>query len=194
MTDHFARLGEPRRPWLDDEALKARFHALTAEHHPDVAAADSPDFAALNVAYQTLREPHARLRHLLELDAPEWTALHRHSHPPAPQVIGALFGEMGDKKQSVDSFLKKRAGADSALARAMLMGDQLMLQDELQEWLAVLEAEKARWLARLPALDAAWQADPAATVPQIAETAQALGYLEKWTAQIREAAVKLQLG
>jgi hypothetical protein len=35
MTDCFDLLGEPRRPWLDAEALKSRFLLLSAEAHPD---------------------------------------------------------------------------------------------------------------------------------------------------------------
>ena len=35
MTDYFALLGETRRPWLDTEALKAKFLTLTASVHPD---------------------------------------------------------------------------------------------------------------------------------------------------------------
>ena len=35
MTDHFATLGEPRRPWLDAEALKEKFHRLSGTVHPD---------------------------------------------------------------------------------------------------------------------------------------------------------------
>ena len=35
MADYFALLDEPRRPWLDPEELKAKFHALTATVHPD---------------------------------------------------------------------------------------------------------------------------------------------------------------
>jgi hypothetical protein len=35
MNDCFALLNEPRRPWLDSEALKQRFVSLSAELHPD---------------------------------------------------------------------------------------------------------------------------------------------------------------
>ena len=35
MTDYFALLNEPRRPWLDPEPLKDKFLALSATVHPD---------------------------------------------------------------------------------------------------------------------------------------------------------------
>jgi len=191
MTDHFACLGEPRRPWLDEEALKAKFHALTAEHHPDVAGADAPDFSAINVAYGVLRDPRTRLRHLLELEAPGRLAGRQAVPPP----IVELFTAMGDKKQSLDRFLEKRAAAGSALGRAMLASEQFRLQEEVEEWHGVLQAEKARWLDQIPALDDAWLAGPAerdGVAVRVAETAQALGYLEKWAAQLWDGLVKLQ--
>lgn len=232
--DHFATLGEPRRPWLDAEALKARFHRLTVEFHPDVAGAGEamenkekrgsenrppagarraegagmggekrkqegmPDFSALNVAYQTLRDPRTRLRHLLELEAPALIARQRTA--AAPAAVAALFAGMGAKKQALDAFLKKRAAAGSSLEKALLMAEQLELQEMLEEWLAVLETERERWVKGIPALDAAWMADPARKVApgelasQIAETVQTLGFLDKWSAQIREGLVRLHIG
>ena len=37
MTDAFALLAEPRRLWLDADALKARFLPLSTAVHPGVA-------------------------------------------------------------------------------------------------------------------------------------------------------------
>src|SRR5262249_20990111 len=76
MADYFALLDEPRRPWLDPEALKVKFHALAATVHPDrlhrapegEKQAANQRYAELNAAYQCLREPTARLHHLLELE------------------------------------------------------------------------------------------------------------------------------
>src|SRR5260370_36162164 len=76
MTDYFALLGEPRRPWLEPDSLKARFLALSAEAHPDrlhnapeaQKQAANQQYAELNSAYRCLREPKERLQHLLELE------------------------------------------------------------------------------------------------------------------------------
>ena len=76
MTDYFALLDEPRRPWLDAETLKQKFLALSAEAHPDRVhgASDSEKKSAqehytqLNMAFQTLSNPRDRVRHLLELE------------------------------------------------------------------------------------------------------------------------------
>ena len=188
--DHFAHLEEPRRPLVDQAGVKAKFHALTTEHHPDVSAANSPDFAAVNIAFNTLREPRLRLRHLLELEAPE--LLRRNA--PAPATVANLFLKMGAMTQTLDRFLAKRAGTKSTLGKATLIAEQLVLQEDLEEWLSVLEKEKASWLAKIPEMDAAWMRDRRAAFEPVAETAQALSYLDKWSAQIREGLVKLQIG
>src|ERR1700722_18685361 len=76
MTDHFALLDEPRRPWIDPELLKEKFLALSSQVHPDrihqSSAAERKDagehYACLNQAYNCLREPKEQLRHLLQLE------------------------------------------------------------------------------------------------------------------------------
>ena len=35
MTDYFALLDEPRRPWLDPEAIRQKFFARSGGVHPD---------------------------------------------------------------------------------------------------------------------------------------------------------------
>ncbi len=86
--DHFAELGQPRRPSLDADALKDHFHRLTAEHHPDIAG-DGGRFTTLNAAYTVLREPAARLRHLLELDAPAALAAPAAEHAKRQTKVSA---------------------------------------------------------------------------------------------------------
>ena len=70
MTDYFALLDQPRRPWLDPEELKQVFHQKTLEAHPDAQTPSDRDetFTRLNEAYQVLREPKRRLHHLLTLE------------------------------------------------------------------------------------------------------------------------------
>jgi DnaJ-domain-containing protein 1 len=76
MTDNFALLNEPRRPWLEPDLLKQKFLALSANAHPDkIHSASESDksaaakqFSELNAAYNCLLEPKLRLLHLLELE------------------------------------------------------------------------------------------------------------------------------
>ncbi len=97
--DPFAVLGEPRRPWLDAEALRSQFLEASTGMHPD-RFHDAPEpertaaerrYADLNAAYQALREPRSRLLHLLLLETG--------SRPPDIQRIPPgtldLFVEVG---------------------------------------------------------------------------------------------------
>ncbi len=114
MTDHFALLGEPRRPWLDTDPLKAKFLALSAEAHPDRVhrAGDDTKLAAtersagLNAAYQCLRAPKERLFHLLCLEL---------GQPPAkveavPSGLAELFMQANRLCAETDAVLAENAG------------------------------------------------------------------------------------
>src|SRR3954451_20044946 len=121
MTDYFQLLQEPRRPWLDPEALRKKFLEISSAVHPDRVhnAADIEKQAAnvryieLNAAYQTLREPKERLLHLLTLETG--------SKPKEVQALlpGAmdLFLEVAGKCREVDLFLGERNGVTSPLLK-----------------------------------------------------------------------------
>jgi len=185
--DPFALLGEPRRPLPDETRLKARYHELTAQHHPDVATQEG-DFSRINLAYQTLSDPRARLRALLELEGAAPAARHQ----AVPEAIATLFPVMSENRRKLDAFLRQRATAASALARAMLLDEGYRLAEESEQWLATLEAERNRWLETIAACDTGWERGERPLAP-LAEVVQALGYLDKWIAQIREGLLRLQL-
>lgn len=73
--DHFARLGLPRRFVVDAAALERAYLAHSRAVHPDYHAAGAAGdlaastelSAAVNEAYNTLREPFARADYLLGL-------------------------------------------------------------------------------------------------------------------------------
>src|SRR2546430_1418750 len=137
--DCFAIFDEPRRPWLDTDVLKEKFHALTTAHHPDVTTDDRVDFAALNAAYNTLRDPRARLRHLLELEAPGEL-----SRPQQIQsALADLFMHIGALLHRLDIFLKKQSEAASPLAAALLAPEKFSLRDEIEKQLAIIEQHHA---------------------------------------------------
>ena len=115
--DFFALLGEPRRPWLDPEQVKETFHRLSRTEHPDQQAAENTDFARLNQAQATLRDPKGRLRHLLELEYPEVKL----SGPSGvPGGLADLFVSVHELLRETDAVLAKKAAAASALAKALL--------------------------------------------------------------------------
>src|SRR5262249_20203694 len=109
MTDPFALLDEPRRPWLDPARLKAKFLSLSALVHPDRThgateqekAVANQRFTELNAAYLRLRELKSRLQVLIELE--------RGTAPSSVQPVGSkyvsLFTQISDLCRKTDTFL-----------------------------------------------------------------------------------------
>jgi molecular chaperone HscB len=67
VTDYFALLAQPHRPWLDLEKLEEKYRELARQTHPDQSDRGTNEFAEINEAYRTLRDPKSRLQHLLAL-------------------------------------------------------------------------------------------------------------------------------
>ena len=184
MPDAFALFNLPHRPWLDAGELRDEFHRRSATLHPD-AGGDAEAFAQLNAAHQTLREPSLRLRHLLELEAPEALA----QSPQIPPAFADRFMRVGAARHSVASFSAKFRAASSPLARALLAGEHAAQTHTLDTALADLDAAHANALARLHDLDADWRNH----ISDIARLCAELSYLEKWTAQLRDSRLELVL-
>jgi curved DNA-binding protein CbpA len=200
MTDYFALLGEPRRPWLEVEQLKVKFHKLSAQAHPDKASAAEREtanqrFAGLNSAYNCLRDPKERLRHLLEL------ALGK--RPSQTQVLPAglmdWFGEIAGLRRDVQAFLTEARKVESPLLRVGLF-------ERAQEWADRLRAVQHRLndrenqlLCELRALDCEWAErgeDPASRgllLQRLEHIQQELGFCTRWRGQLQETIVQLAL-
>ena len=188
MTDHFAILAQPRRPWLHAEALKDSFHRASLQEHPDVAGGSGENAAAINAAYAVLRDPATRLRHLMALEWPD-------SAPSPAAITAALadyFGRIATLRQTGAVLAKKEAAAQSPLARALLAGDRAAHRRDLQAALTELEAAEAAAQADLRAIDAAWDRRDNATPALLAAVQQQFSFLAKWQAQIREDLFKLE--
>ena len=119
MTDYFAALNEPRRPWLDAEALKKKFLSLSADAHPDRVHTLPPaereaatrHYAELHAAYNCLRDAKQRLRHLLELER----GIKPAEIQDIPESLMGFFMEVGRLCREVDSFLAEKAKVTSPL-------------------------------------------------------------------------------
>jgi DnaJ-domain-containing protein 1 len=204
MTDHFAVLGEARRPALEAEALKARFLRQSTEVHPDrfhgAAEAERLEserlYSGLNSAYQVLREHRTRLLHLLELESG--------ARPRDVQRIPAgtmdLFVEVGQTCRAADAFLERRGSVTSPMLKVQLFREGL-------DWTAKLTALQARVNARAAALEselvgmnAVWEAAPPVGSPErpgslplvrLEEVYRVFSYIARWTEQIQERLVRL---
>jgi curved DNA-binding protein CbpA len=186
MTNLFALLEESPRPWLDADALKAKYHDLTARHHPDVAG-NSSDFAEINRAYQTLADPGARLRHLIDLESPGTLSRSQ----PVPDDIAIFFTPVAEVTHAVEAFLKKQSSTSSPLAKALLSKEQYQLQEKLEEVISILHQKHESLLARLSEADALWFTDRPAALQLLPALWQSFGYLSKWLANLRESLFRL---
>jgi hypothetical protein len=187
-TDHFAALGVSRRPWLDPELLKERFHQLTATGHPDVGG-DAQAFAAVNAAYTALREPAPRLRHFLELEAPDALAV---AGSQIPEALAESFMRAATLRRAVDAFVKQISGATTPVARALLASEQFAVRRDVENTLGEFDAMRARCVQAIQQQDEQWTGGGTAAFARLAELQQELAYLEKWAGQLREALLAVE--
>lgn len=200
MTDYFALLNEPRRPWLDADALKQKFLSLSATVHPDKIysvnesdkQAASKKFAELNAACNCLVLPKSRLLHLLELE--------RGAKPgdvqQIPPVLADLFAQVAAVCRDADRFLTEKAKTVSPLL-------QVQLFERGQGWIEQLNGMKKKLggfhnelLAKLKWLDTQWTADGsdhAGLLNDLESLYRLFSYFNRWNAQIQERIVQLSI-
>jgi len=193
VTDYFALLDEPRQPWLDEEALKAKFFALSTSVHPDrVHALPEIERKAahdrstqLNAAYRCLCEPKERLRHLLELQV---------GHKPAavqqvPADLVELFFEVGQGTRGADEFLKRKASITSPLLLVELFDEGQTISERLAGLRDTLTARQNQLTNEIQTLNDHWQQ----RLDRLEQIQQTLSYLHRWRTQLQERIVQLTL-
>lgn len=179
MTDHFAALGLAPSPSIDEETLQTAFETRSRKLHPDVAGGDEHAFRELNAARQTLRDPARRLRHLLELRAPE---LLERKQAPEPWLT-ELFMRAGAAVQKLDAFRTREQSAGSPLAKALLAPEKMELVEELQAITVELNHKQEEAHQSMTALTPAWETPE--NLQQLAFLQQRLLYLGKWSETLR---------
>jgi DnaJ-domain-containing protein 1 len=199
MTDFFALLNEPRRPWLDADLLKQKFLALASDAHPDRVhnaselekSQATQRYAQLNAAYNCLAEPKLRLLHLLELEL----GAKPKDIQQIPAALADLFAEVANNCRSADGFLAEKSKATSPLV-------QVQLFERGQDWIEKLNVFQRKLnelceklTGELKLLDAEWvSADAAARreiLPKLEELYRLFGYFNRWNNQIQERVVQL---
>jgi DnaJ-domain-containing protein 1 len=194
-TDLFTVLDEPRRPWLDPDALKNKFLTLSATVHPDRVhnlgeqerAAAQERYTRLNAAYNCLREPKERLRHLLELE--------RGALPKdVQQIPGDLMDlslEIGQACRQTDAFLADRSKATSPLLKVQFFERGQEQTERLLPLQRRLQDRREQLLQDLRRLDGEWAASPdpaarAALLGPLEELYRLLSYFARWNDQVQE--------
>ena len=124
MTDFFSEFGLDRRAWIDLDNLKAKYHALMAESHPDKTNGSEAKSSLLNEGRKTLSSHPHRLRHLAALlgvtesttkISPDWD----------------LFSRTGDLTRRASVALEKKATLASPIAKAVLQAELKQLESDL---------------------------------------------------------------
>ena len=199
MSDYFALLNETRRPWLDGDLLKQKFHTLSGGLHPDKIhsaseaekASAAKKFAELNAAYHCLTDPNLRLLHLLELEL----GAKPKDIQQIPAALADLFAEVAGVCRDADGFLAEKAKVTSPLL-------QVQLFERGQDWvekLNVLQRKlnelREQLSGRLKLLDEKWMAADAVArreiLPKLEELYRLFGYFNRWNNQIQERGVQL---
>ena len=161
MKDNYLLLKEPRRLWLEADLLKTKFFALSSEVHPDRIhnAPESEKLAAtqryseLNAAYQCLREPRSRIRHLLELELGAKPS----DLTDIPDELMNLFLAVGKKFRDVDTFLAEKAKATSPMVQVQLFESGMERVDQLNNLTRNIFSLRETLLEDLKSLDTVWQ-------------------------------------
>jgi DnaJ-domain-containing protein 1 len=195
MTDNFALLNEPRRPWLDAAALKAKFHALSAEVHPDRVhqATEAEKRAAhqryteLNAAYHCLCEPRQRLRHLLELELGAKPS----DLTNVPDDLMELFFSVGKMFREVDALLAEKNKATSPLLQVQCFERGQDGVEKLGGLREQISARREGLLNELRRVDATWTTVSSKPTDALLRLWRLLSFYDRWLAQIQERVVQL---
>lgn len=205
MSDAYALLGELRRPWIDPEALKSRFHERSSPLHPDrfhsaseaEKTAANQQFAELSAAYHILREPRERLLHLLELES---GGRPRDIQRIPPGTMD-LFVEIGQACREADQFLQTRVEAPSPMLKLKQLQQSLEWNDRLTGLQQRVDAKQADLQEELKRLNDVWAGvDAVSDGPErrgalplelLEQLYRAMSYVGRWTEQLRERVAQL---
>jgi curved DNA-binding protein CbpA len=183
IVDCFAVLGLGRAAALDEQTLQRAYSERSRAAHPDHGGSEALAYR-VNAAYETLRHPHNRLKHLVELGAPEearkWRTV------ALDETMMALFSEIGTVMELTGKFIERKTKASSALAKALLAPEEMRHRESLERVAIEIQDRMNRMEDQLPSLDAALANHQSEAWKQVAEMQARFAYLAKWQAQIRE--------
>lgn len=186
VFDPFTHLQVSRRPWLDEATVKESFHRLAAIHHPDQKQGDTQAFSDLTKAYEILRHPASRLRHLIELENLGGT-----EGRPLPVGLEELFTSIATIRQQVNSALARRGGATNALSRSLAATEVQRASEAAEQARQRIESELQVAESLLKQVDEKW---PSAEAREALPDLQArFTFLTKWLEQLREAILQIQI-
>jgi DnaJ domain len=184
MIDYFALLEQPRRPWLDENALREKFHSLARTAHPDRQSSASPDsdFASLSEAFRVLSDPKLRLQHLLQLVQATPTS----DENILPKDLEDFFSSITTIIQVADDLLKRMRATTNALSRSLFKSELLTIQNQVAHSLAKLSELNEQTVSELQALDESWTTVPSPDFSRLRQLYLKISYLSRWITQLEE--------
>jgi DnaJ-domain-containing protein 1 len=201
VSDYFALLNEPRRPWLEPDVVGQKFLTVSSAVHPDRVhasgeaerAAAQARYVELNAACQCLREPKDRLRHLLELE---------HGSPAdevqrIPTELMDWSLQVGRLCREADGLLAEKARTTSPLLQVQCFERGQELTERLQALQRRISDRHDRLIQELKAVDADWDAALSGTVERadllrrLEDLYRLFSYFGRWQGQISERIVQI---
>jgi curved DNA-binding protein CbpA len=176
VSDPFALLGLPRRPLVDQEALREAYFQSARRAHPDAPGGSDAAFAEARAAFDTLRNPASRLEALAGSKA---------SPPPRPPEN--LFKTSADAIQETRAALA--SAGSSALERALTAQHCNAALARVGEALRRVTCEEDDCSAVLAQLDANW---PQADADALASLASRLRFIGRFRRELEECAFQLR--
>jgi DnaJ-domain-containing protein 1 len=200
--DCFALLDLPRRAWIEPDLIKERFLQKSAEVHPDKAttaaekARAEAEFAGVNEAYKTLRTTRSRILHLLELSgAFQPGAGAGQQVQSVPEAALNLFPVVAEITREADQLLREKSSVTSPMLKAAFFSKALDCAERVQRIQSSLRSKAEEIEKEVRALDSALETSneplPTGVAAALTGSAAALGFLERWQAQLQERAMAL---
>ena len=150
--DYFSFLGLPRQLNIDPQQLERNFRELSRKFHPDYYYNAPPQerlaslerSSYLNDAYRALKNPAARIEHLLAIEG--LPAAKSEDSAGAAKVPPALLEEVFALNEELDEIREAReSGADPAALRARLDAARQPIDRKREEHEAQLQALSTTW-------------------------------------------------
>ena len=149
--DYFTFFGVPRRLTLDTADLERRFRELSRKFHPDyyynappaerLASLERSSY--LNVAYRVLRNPAARIEHLLAIEGLQPIKSEGDGNPKVPP---ALLEEVFELNEQLDEIRELReSGGDLAQLRQRLESARTPIDRKRDEHERRIQELSAQW-------------------------------------------------
>ncbi|MCH2062027.1 MAG: DnaJ domain-containing protein [Verrucomicrobiales bacterium] len=186
QVDYFVILGQEHRADLDGDVIRNEFQRLSRQCHPD-AGGELQEFEQLNQAHSVLSEPASRLRHLYELEFGQFPSATGAFSPRAME----LFAVVGEALDGATAYIRGKAGATTAIARALIARDEVGVQRSVIDGCGQVRLRREELLSGLEEIDRVLGCDRTAARELIEATCRELSFLAKWERQLNESMAAL---